>query len=221
MSTLDPHRHLDIAHSLAVAALATLVTGGLLYLGYLLRALRTAWRAPLHAEGDVVLVFGKRLRDGRPDADFRERLARALALVEAQPGRTLVLMGGGPPEAREADVGHAALIEMGLHESAVVLREAESLDTLENLRNARALMTQAGLRPRALLLSNRYHLARCVALAESLGFEAVPVAADERFRWHPRALLRLCGEAGYLCWLDLGGRWARLIGHRRMLARIT
>jgi hypothetical protein len=34
-------------------------------------------------------------------------------------------------------------------------------------------------------------------------------------------LLRIAGEAGYVCWSDIGTRWARLIGHRRMLARVT
>ena len=33
--------------------------------------------------------------------------------------------------------------------------------------------------------------------------------------------LQFAGEAAYVCWIDLGTRWARLIGHRRMLARVT
>ena len=28
-------------------------------------------------------------------------------------------------------------------------------------------------------------------------------------------------EAAYVCWMDLGTRWARIIGHRRMLARLS
>jgi hypothetical protein len=34
-------------------------------------------------------------------------------------------------------------------------------------------------------------------------------------------LLRIAGEAAYVCVTDIGSRWARLIGHRRMLARVT
>jgi hypothetical protein len=34
-------------------------------------------------------------------------------------------------------------------------------------------------------------------------------------------LLRLAGEAGYVCLTDIGTRWVRLIGARRALARIT
>ena len=36
----------------------------------------------------------------------------------------------------------------------------------------------------------------------------------------PAPLLRLLGEAAYVMWVDVGARWARLIGHRRMLAKL-
>ena len=32
---------------------------------------------------------------------------------------------------------------------------------------------------------------------------------------------RIAGEAGYLCLLDIGTRWARLTRSRRMLDRVT
>lgn len=78
-----------------------------------------------------------------------------------------------------------------------------------------------GLLPRVTLLSNRYHLARCALFARQLGFDWELCAAEPRLRLRPRTLLRLAGEAAYVCWSDLGTRWARLIGHRRMLARVT
>jgi hypothetical protein len=28
-------------------------------------------------------------------------------------------------------------------------------------------------------------------------------------------------EAGYMHWVDISRRWARLIGHRRMLAKVS
>jgi hypothetical protein len=31
----------------------------------------------------------------------------------------------------------------------------------------------------------------------------------------------MAGEAAYVCWADIGTRWARLIGAQRMLARVT
>jgi hypothetical protein len=85
----------DARHSLAVTTLAVLLTGGLLYLVFLHRVWRTATRAGNDDEAAAcVLVFGKRLVAGEPDAEFRRRVERARALVQRRP-RPLILLGGG------------------------------------------------------------------------------------------------------------------------------
>ena len=55
----------------------------------------------------------------------------------------------------------------------------------------------------------------------NLGLDAELCAAEADWQWHPVALWRVAGEAAYVCWTDLGTRWARLIGHRGMLERIS
>ena len=67
----------------------------------------------------------------------------------------------------------------------------------------------------------KYHLARCALFARNLGLDAELCAAEADWQWHPVALWRVAGEAAYVCWTDLGTRWARLIGHRGMLERIS
>ena len=66
-------------------------------------------------------------------------------------------------------------------------------------------------------LSPRIH----AAFARQLGIEAELCAAEPRLALTPRILWRLAGEAGYLCLLDIGTRWARLIRSRRILERVT
>jgi len=218
----DPHLKRDILHSLAVSALACVATGGLLYLAYLIHTLRVAMRAP-HASqsAELVLVFGKRLQQGQPDADFLMRLQHAHRLAQEQPARTLVLLGGRTdPGLSEAEAGLALLQTWGLPERARVLLEDQSQDTLQNLRHARELLGESAGR-RVLLLSNRYHLARCAQLARQLGFDHALCAAEPTLKLDARLAGRLCTEAAYLCWLDIGTRWARLIGHRRMLERVS
>lgn len=217
----DPHRQRDIAHSLTVAAIACIASGGLLYLGYLAWTVRVAARSgSSDDQGDYLLVFGKRLRDGRPDHDFQQRLQRARMLAEGTPMRPLILLGGGAEGATEAEVGLRTLRDLGLPPQVPVWVEDRSQDTLENLRNARAML--AGREPGAvLLLSNRYHLARCARLAALMGFDFRLCAAEPHFTPTPRALWRIAVEAAFLCWLDVGTRWARLIGHRRMLGRVS
>jgi uncharacterized SAM-binding protein YcdF (DUF218 family) len=211
----------DMHHSLAVSALAVLLSGGLLYLAYLLRVCWVALHSPPQAaDGDSILVFGKRLQQGRPDADYRMRLARAHALAVERPERGLILLGGGPPGASEAEAGLQALRALGLPADVAVRLEDQSLDTLQNLRNARAMLADARSAP-VLLLSSRYHLARCLSLARRLGFDARPCAAEARFRLREQRAGRLLHEAALLCWLEVGAGWARLIGHRRMLERVS
>ena len=75
--------------------------------------------------------------------------------------------------------------------------------------------------PPVALVTSRYHLARCQLLARRLGFAtSVPIAAEPRLRLTPRALRLLLLESAYLMWIDLGVRWATLIGHTRMASRI-
>lgn len=217
----DPHLRRDTLHSLAVAALAVLLSAGLVYLVYLRRVLRIAGTssAGVDAPG-TLLVFGKRLVDGAPDDDYRRRLQRAHALACARPVQALVLLGGGAAGATEAEVGLQRLRRLGLPDDLPVQLENRSLDTLQNLRNARALLGADHPGP-LLLLSNRYHLARCAQLADQLGLDYRLCAAEPGFRLREQGAVRLLAEAAYLCWLDLGTGWARLIGHRRMLARVT
>ncbi|MGP1665123.1 MAG: YdcF family protein, partial [Rhodanobacter sp.] len=74
--------------------------------------------------------------------------------------------------------------------------------------------------PPVALVTSRYHLARCLLLAKRLGFDGVPVGAEAVLPHHPRYLGRLLMEASYVMWIDIGMRWAELVGHQRMARRI-
>jgi uncharacterized SAM-binding protein YcdF (DUF218 family) len=219
------HRNLrlrdpDIWHTLGVAVTGCVLSGGLLYFAYVARVWHMARTAPILAPGDSpVLLLGKAVPAGGPDPEFRNRILRVHQLLRDNRARQLLLLGGGPPGDTEAEHALRELGRLGLPEGISPHLEQRSRDTLENLRNARELLGNAGCR--VVLVSSRHHLARSVHLARGLGFEAVPCAAEERLPWNARSVARLLGEGAYLCWLDIGCRWARLIRHRRMLARVS
>ncbi|MGQ0801523.1 MAG: YdcF family protein [Pseudomarimonas sp.] len=213
----------DALHALAVASAALVVSGGLLYVGYLVHVTRVARRSPTlplaSASGAAVLVFGKRCKNGEADADFKARIARARHLASNGHTQQLLLLGGGPSPT-EAEVAARELRALGLPDHVRVMLEHDSRDTLQNLRNARQLLGDAENTP-AVLLSSRYHLARCGLFARNLGISHQLCAAEDQLGWRLPTCLRLLSEAAYLMWVDIGMRWARLIGHRRMLAKIS
>ena len=222
----------DVWHAAAVAGAACVLSAGLVYVGYFVHVLRVARNASCTpARGECVLLFGKHSPAGRLDHDFEARLDRAVSLWRVRPPVHVVLLGGGAAgEPSEAELARQGLFARGLASDAPLRLEAQSRDTLQNLRNARTMLAPAmhaqdpqitSVRLQVTLLSSRYHLARCALFARQLGFDAELCAAETRLQLGPRTLLRIAGEAAYVCWTDLGTRWARLIGHRRMLARVT
>lgn len=211
----------DVLHSLAVTGAVCVLSAGMVYVGYFLHVLRIARRAPCEpAHGECVLLFGKHSPQGRIDRDFQARLDRAATLWRQRPPVSVVLLGGGAEgEPSEAELARQGLLERGLAPDAPLRLEAQSRDTLQNLRNARKLLGE-GMRSRVTLLSSRYHLARCALFARQLGFDAELCAAEPRLQLGPRMLLRIAGEAAYVCWTDVGSRWARLIGNQRMVDKV-
>lgn len=216
-------RDTDALQGLIVALTLLLATGGLLYAYYVLRVWNIARRSPAWPELDPqqparLLLFGKRCEDGEPDTDFQQRIQRALALAGRHPQLELLLLGGGP-HPTEAEVAERELRARGLGDAARITLEDQSRDTLENLRHARALLQQG--EGEVLLLSSRYHLARCSLFARWLDIPHRLCAAEEMWQpgWRDRGRLLL--EAAYMHWVDCGRGWARLIGHRRMLAKVS
>lgn len=212
----------DALHALAAAGFAMIASGGLLYLVYWVHAARVARVAPTApSRARHLLVFGRQLVDGRPHGELDARVQRAQRLVDSDPSRTVWLLGGRTgPGPSEAEIALELLQQLGVPPAARIELEAASTHTLENLRHARELIARDG-GGRVALISSRYHLARCAMLAQRLGFEHEVCAAEEHMAWHPAYLLALSREALLLLWLDVGARYARLIGHRRMLERVS
>jgi uncharacterized SAM-binding protein YcdF (DUF218 family) len=228
-SQRSPWRYLrdaDVLHAAVVTLLALVLSAGIVWLGYVAHVWRIARRAPTTLPGRwVVLLFGRQLVADEPEHDYRGRLARGLALVRAGMASRVLLLGGCSGGTRsEARAGHAWLQGQGLPAGARIELEQESVDSLENLRHARGLLQggdRAEVLPPVALLTSRYHLARCLLLARRLGFDGHAVAAEGALPRTPRYVALVLMEATYLMWIDLGVRWARLIGHRRMAARIS
>lgn len=236
MSTLTaplkrgPWRYLsdrDVLHAALVTAAAVVLSLGLVWIGYLVHVWRVAARSPLAPDSPMtVLVFGRRLVRDAPENDYQQRLRRALALMRSGSTDHVLLLGGRSGGAvSEAAAGRAWLEQHEWPAGVTVQLEQASVDSLENLRHARSLLQEDGpitrVLPPVALVTSRYHLARCLLLARRLGFDSVPVAAEPALVLDRRYVMRLMAESGYLMWIDIGSRWAALIGHRRIRSRLS
>ncbi|MFA5628183.1 MAG: YdcF family protein [Thiohalomonadaceae bacterium] len=194
-------------------------SGGLTFFWMLHRVYRTASAASCElAATTCVLVPGVRLVDDAVGMDFRLRLERALALHKAGAG-SLLLLGGftGQSDVSEAAKGAEYLSSRGLAAEFMRLEES-SCHTLGNLRNARELLSK---NTPVSIVSNRYHLARLAVIADGLGMQHQLCAAEERWCNSGAIFARLLLEAFYLHWYLTGRYWARLVGDKEILSKIS
>ncbi len=215
----------DVQYAALGTLLALLLSAGLVWLGYVIHVCRVAARSQLVLPRRmVVLVFGHQLHNGVPQRDYRWRLRRALGLARAGQTEHVLLLGGCSGGVRsEAAAGYAWLQRHGVPGDVRVELEQKSVDSLENLRQARLLLraqTLGAALPAVALVSSRYHLARCQLLARRLGFVCVTIAAEPVLPRHARYAAALLMEATYLMWIDVGMRWAQLTGRERMRSRL-
>lgn len=207
--------------TLFLSTLILLLTAGLSLLPALATVIRTARKTPVTAPEKLMLVvLGKALDQGHVDAEYAQRLNRAVTLYRC--GHRPVLILGGVSDTRypsEAEQGRTYLLQKGI-EPADILLEDQSLHTLENLHNARTIIRQKSLDTAFILITSRYHLKRSQVIARGLGMQPVLCAAEDRFVFQWRQLPRLLLEAFYIHWYHTGAIWSQLTNSKKSLARI-
>lgn len=204
---------------LIISLLVILGSAGLSLLAVFWYTRRMAHQTPATASGQgPLLVLGVKLQDCRPVADFRLRLRRASSLLQqGHPGPVYILGGETSPGCgSEAACGRDFLLAEGVDTSLLHL-EDRSRHTLENLRFIRAMLDGR----EAVVITNRYHLARTGALAKGLGMPHRLCAAEDRWQPGLRNGAKLLREAFFLHWYYSGAIWARLVADRASLERIS
>lgn len=142
------------------------------------------------ADLDYIVVLGAQVREGGPSLVLKYRLDTAYDYLQANPGTVCVVSGGqGPNEPRaEADVMAEYLQDRGIDESRIV-RERESLNTYQNIRNSMQLFDAR--HARVGIVTNNFHVYRGVHLARKQGMEnACGIAAPARAWYLPNNMLR-------------------------------
>ncbi len=224
--SIEPGRHgidWDGLFTFLLSLLLLVLALGLPLIFAYFHAMRIAMTSTCDEQADSsLLVFGKRLINTKIDQDYRLRLDKAAQLIANNPARNVILLGGSPCQdcLSEAMAGLTYLATKGLASHSNILLEEGSRNTLENLRQARKMLNSTAASP-ALLITNRYHLARVRMIADSLGIKTALCPAEISFSFTASGMAKLAFEAYYLLWFRVGKAWARLTGNARMLRRVT
>lgn len=167
-------------------------SGGLLWWRALRLVLGVARTAPTYAEGACLLVPGHRLAYDEVPPDYARRLKRALRLWH--PRCRLLISGTSADDVAQSEAlaGYVYLRDHGLPAGALVELDGHARDTAQNLADARQRLGDGAA---VVIVSNRWHLARCVWLARAAGLRGRACAAERRLLIDPYVLLALAREA--------------------------
>jgi vancomycin permeability regulator SanA len=122
----------------------------------------------------TAIVFGAGLRrDGQPTAVLADRIRTAVELYHSGKAERLLMSGSVRPGYDEPEAMAAMARDLGVAPSAILL-DPGGVRTLESCRRA---TSEFGVQS-ALLVSQRFHLPRALALCGAVGIQAEAVAAD-------------------------------------------
>lgn len=152
---------------------------------------------------DVALVFGAGYwPDGTPSDVMKDRVEAAVALYQAGRVRYVLFSGDNRfVDYNEPGKMREYALSLGLPDEAIVLDYA-GRRTYDTCYRARAIF---GLQE-VVLVTQRYHLPRALAICQGLGLDAVGYVADRRPYVHIRSYWAREVPALWLAWWDL---WVR------------
>lgn len=218
LSTLGRDGFFTLALSNVIIAGSLGVSLVLMFL-FVIRTARAAVTTP--SPGLLLAVLGMRLDNNAITDDYAMRLGRAVEIYDKDGSRRILTVGGvtGASKISEAEAGYDYLVSRGV-DPAHVSTEDASQHTLENLRNVRALLQSENTGSFA-IISNRYHLARAMVIAQGLDLNPELCAAEAGFNFELSRIPRLLLEAYYIHWYRTGSIWSHITRNKKSLARIS
>lgn len=128
----------------------------------------------------AMVILGAQLKRSGPSLFLQRRLEAALDYLDDHPDTLVVVSGGqGADEPdTEANGMERFLRERGFE--GTVLKESQSHNTKENLKNSRKVLEDAGydIQEGVILVSNDFHLARAKLLGRRFGYKVSTLAAQ-------------------------------------------
>lgn len=144
-------------------------------------------------ENTPAVLLGCSVKGERPSRVLTERIGAAYRYLTENPGAVCILSGGrGPGEdITEAECMYCELVKKGIAPERLY-REAESVNTEENLRNSSAILTELGVdtADALVVISSDFHVYRGCRYAEQMGYDAYGYGSRTDWFYLPTFFLR-------------------------------
>lgn len=166
-------------------------------------ALEKKERSPRYA--DVIIVLGARVMpDGELSTTLDFRIGTAYDVYAQGYSQNLIVCGaqGGDEPVTEAQAMKEYLLERGVPEENIFL-EDQSLNTMQNLTNAKMIMEREGFKT-AMIVTSNYHVERAVRLCKDAGIDATGVNAPGPLYWHNRMKARIRESMSWIYYYVFG-----------------
>ncbi len=159
----------------------------------------------------VAVVLGAKTHGHEMSNALRARVDEAIALYQSGQVQHLIFTGGFRDkdplrEPSESSLARTYALRQGVSNQAIQIEEV-SIDTYSNIEQAKLIIEREGF-VEALLVSDRWHLARAQTIAQDLGLSVIPApvmhSAFQSYRSKIDFVLRE--------WLKI---WAYRLGWRR------
>jgi len=137
-------------------------------------------------DADLYIVLGAGVNGRTPSLSMISRLEAVHDVMESNPDSVAILTGG-QGEGEDIPESHAMrewLIDHGIEESRLYVEDT-SLNTIENLENARTIIKENKIDTTdgIAIVTNEFHLKRAKRLMELEGMESYGVAAETPYTY--------------------------------------
>ena len=163
-------------HCVWLRYLVRIFTGGTVVVGIILFAiigmLLVSSAGEPTSEPDYILVLGAKVKGTKVSRALRERLDCTVTYAMKHPQAKIIVSGGrGPGEdITEAQAMYEYLINAGI-DGKRMIREECSTDTAENFQYSLELVGDK--QKKFLVVSNRFHIYRAVAIGKKMGIRQI------------------------------------------------
>lgn len=175
------------------------VAGILLFVvgcGVVLSGLIMVWggwsNPPKEGESYTVVILGCKVIDDQPSLMLRHRLNTALEYLKCHPDAPVIVTGGAGPMANytEGEVEAAYLLDHGIEAERIYI-ENKSVNTMENFKNAAAIIRQEGLPEQVIIVTDAFHQWRGAQYARRAGLSGeAALSASTPWGLFPSYLVR-------------------------------